>query len=346
MHYAIMGAGSVGAYIGARMARAGMKVTFIDQWPEHVNAMRGKGLRVECTDETFQLRVNALHLHEVQRLITDPIDVALLCVKSYDTGWSAALLKDYLAPKGFVASAQNSCNEEAIAKVLGWDAVLGCIVNTIGVELHGPGHVVRWAPPAPPGFPVFRIGEVHSRITARAKALAEAMQCADNTTVTSNLWGERWSKVTHNAMGSGLCAIFGIGLLAMYRDPVTCAISIRLVQEAIDVGQRLGFELEDICGVAPQVWLDGRSDAQARQHIEQSLEKWTLRIREDGQTSSLHDLRRGRRMETDHINGLVVQRAAEVGAAVPTHAKIVALTHRIERGERLDQAAALEYLKE
>ena len=119
---AIMGTGAVGGYAGAHMAQAGHDVTFIDPWPEHVERMRSHGLRIShVTGEEFTTPVRALHLTDAQHLAKEkPIDIAFVCMKSYDTGWATRMIAQYLAPNGFVVSLQNCMNEETVAGVVGW----------------------------------------------------------------------------------------------------------------------------------------------------------------------------------------------------------------------------------
>src|ERR1700693_5756388 len=85
---AIVGAGAVGGYAGAHMVQAGEDVTFIDPWPEHVEQMRKHGLRVTHAKDVaeFSVPVRALHVTDAQRLAKEaPVDIALVCMKSYDT---------------------------------------------------------------------------------------------------------------------------------------------------------------------------------------------------------------------------------------------------------------------
>ena len=114
---AVMGTGAVGAYAGGHMAQAGEDVTFLDPWPEHVERMRSHGLRVShITGEEFTTKVRALHLTDAQLLAKEaPIDIAFVCMKSYDTAWATRLISQYLAPAGYVVSLQNCMNEETIA---------------------------------------------------------------------------------------------------------------------------------------------------------------------------------------------------------------------------------------
>src|SRR5436309_15772899 len=145
---AIVGAGAVGAYAGAHMVQAGEDVTYIDPWPENVEAIRKDGLRVtHIRDvEPFTVKPRALHLTDAQQLAKEaPIDIAFVCMKSYDTAWATALIKQYLAPDGYVVSLQNCMNEETIAGVVGWGKTLGCIASSITVNLPEPGHIHRGA---------------------------------------------------------------------------------------------------------------------------------------------------------------------------------------------------------
>ena len=126
----IVGAGAVGGYAGAHMVQAGEDVTFIDPWPAHVEHMRKHGLRVThaMTEPEFTVPVRALHVTDAQQLAKEkPVDIAFVCMKSYDTAWATMLIRQYLAPDGYVVSLQNCMNEETIAGVVGWGKTLGCI---------------------------------------------------------------------------------------------------------------------------------------------------------------------------------------------------------------------------
>ena len=100
----VVGAGAIGGYAGGHMTRAGHDVTLIDPWPEHVEYMRAHGLQLSglTPGERHSIPVNAIHLCEVQSLMKGrPVDIAFICVKSYDTEWAVHLVKQYMAPDGF-----------------------------------------------------------------------------------------------------------------------------------------------------------------------------------------------------------------------------------------------------
>ena len=78
---AFLGTGAQGASIGADFVLAGHDVTFIEQWPDHVNAIRENGITVNLPTRTINARVKALHLCEVAE-IKEPFDLVFLVVKA------------------------------------------------------------------------------------------------------------------------------------------------------------------------------------------------------------------------------------------------------------------------
>src|SRR3954464_8105499 len=252
---AIVGAGAVGGYAGAYMAKAGEDITFIDPWPEHVEHMRKHGLRIShgTSSEEFTTPVRALHLTELQQLSKEPpVDIAFVCMKSYDTAWATMMIRQYLAPGAFVVSLQNCMNEETIANVVGWGKTLGCIASSITVNLPEPGHIHRGAGKHGAKHAVFRAGEVHGRITPRAEEVCRLVAYTDSAKVTANLWGERWSKLVANVMGNGLSACPGLPGGEMLQNEPIRRFSTRLGSEAIRVGQALGYQLEEILHLPPE----------------------------------------------------------------------------------------------
>src|SRR5688572_31094131 len=124
LRIAVIGAGAVGGYIGGKLAAAGHDVRLIDGWVANIEKIRDEGLRITEPGGSSTVTVEALHLSDVQSLIRKPLDVALICTKSYDTAWAAMMIKPYLSGDGCVVSVQNSLNEEDIAAVVGWQRTL------------------------------------------------------------------------------------------------------------------------------------------------------------------------------------------------------------------------------
>jgi 2-dehydropantoate 2-reductase len=333
----IVGAGAVGGYTGAHMVAAGEDVTFIDPWPAHVEHMRAHGLRVThaMKEPEFTVAVRALHVTDAQMLAKEaPVNIAFVCMKSYDTAWATMLIAQYLAGDGYVVSLQNCMNEATVAGVVGWGKTLGCIASSITVNLPEPGHVHRGAAKHGAAHTVFRTGEVHGRITPRATEICRLVGYADSAKVTNNLWGERWSKLVTNAMQNGLSACTGLGGGDMLKSEPIRRFAERLGSEAIRVGQALGYALEDILHLPPEtIARAGEGDEAAMRACDEQRFKDAGRTAAGQRPSMGQDMQKGRRTEIEFLNGLVVREGDKVGIACRANAVLTDLVKRVEKGE-------------
>jgi 2-dehydropantoate 2-reductase len=335
---AIMGTGAVGAYAGAHMAQAGEDVTFIDPWPANVETMKAQGLKVSHIRDVpeWSTPVRALHLTELQQAAKEkPFDIAFVCMKSYDTEWATVMIAQYLSPNGFIVSLQNCMNEETIAGVVGWGKVVGCIASSITVDLCEPGHVRRAAGKSGDKHTVFRTGEVHGRITERVEEIRRLVALTDSALVTSNLWGERWSKLVTNAMANGMSACTGLISKDILRNDTLRQFGARLGSEAIRVGQALGYELEEVHHIDPEVIARaGEGDAAAiREYDGHRLEEVNKAGGGEHRPSMGQDMVKGRRTEIDFLNGFINRKAEEIGLHTPANAALTDIVKRVEKGE-------------
>jgi 2-dehydropantoate 2-reductase len=335
---AIVGAGALGGYVGGTLAHLGHDVTLIDPWPQHVEAIRVRGLELDglSPEEKFTARPKILHLMEVQSLIRTPVDVAMVAVKSYDTLWATALIAPYLSERGFIVSLQNCMNEETIAGVVGWGRVVGAVASMISLDLYEAGRIRKTAAKGGDKHTVFRIGEPHGAITPRVEELVEWFRGIDSAKATTNLWGERWSKLVQNSMGNGVTAATGLTTGDCLRNPAIRRFQIALAGEGIRVGQALGYQLEKIRGAVPELYVraaDG--DSHALSELEALIvPRAGSNPRADIQRPSMaQDILKGRRTEIDAMNGYIARKGAEVGVPAPSHKKLAETVTRIERGE-------------
>ena len=333
----IVGAGAVGGYAGAHMVQAGEDVTFIDPWPAHVEHMRAHGLRVThaMKEPEFSVPVRALHVTDAQQLAKEkPVDIAFVCMKSYDTAWATMLIRQYLAPDGYVVSLQNCMNEETIASIAGWGKTLGCIASSITVNLPEPGHLHRGAAQHGAAHTVSPTGEVHGRVTQRAEEVCRLVATADSAKVTNNLWGERWSKLVANAMQNGLSACTGLGGGDMLKNDPIRRFAMRLGSEAIRVGQAQGYRLEDILHLSPEtIARAGEGDADAERACDEQRFKDAGRTASAQRPSMGQDMQKGRRTEIEFLNGLIVREGEKVGISCRANAALTDIVKRVERGD-------------
>jgi len=343
---AFVGAGALGGYVGGYFARAGLDVTLIDPWPEHVETVRREGLELDglTPEEKFTVKPKILHLTEVQSLAKAPMDIAFVSMKSYDTAWATALIAPYLAPEGYVVSLQNCLNEETIAGIVGWGRTVGVVASLISVDLFEQGRIRRTIAKGGDKHTVFRIGEPHGRITARVEELVQWFRGIDSAKATANLWGERWSKLVQNAMGNGVSAATGLSSADCSRNDAIRRFQIQLAAEGIRVGQALGYQMEKIRGLDPErLARASEGDAAALREAEAALmPKPGSNPRADIQRPSMaQDILKGRRTEIDAMNGFIARKGAECGISAPANKKLTAIVTQVERGELQPSPALL-----
>jgi 2-dehydropantoate 2-reductase len=320
MRIAILGAGAIGSVVGGMLTRAGTDVTLVDQWPEHVEAMKRDGLRLSGTCGEHVVPVRAVHLHELQS-VPEPFDAVFVAVKSYDTEWAAQLAAGYLRrPDGVVVDFQNGINDERVAAVVGRERTLGCVI-VISAGMYEPGHAIRTDTTAVG----FKIGELDGRDTPRAQALAAVMGAVAPTRVTTNLWGERWSKLAVNCMGNALAGLSGLGSAEIRLEPGPRRIAIQLGAEAVRVGRALGHEIEPLIGIDAQRIVDA-AEGRGLAAVEADLAAEATR-RTGGRPSFLQDVMKRRRTEIDYLNGYVAQQGRLAGVPTPFNDAIVAAVH-------------------
>jgi 2-dehydropantoate 2-reductase len=225
-------------------------------------------------------------------------------------------------------------NEETIAGVVGWGRTVGCIASSITVDLCEPGHVRRAAGKSGTRHTVFRTGEVHGRVTDRVKEICRLVSLADSAMVTENLWGERWSKLVTNVMGNGLSACTGMITKDLMRDDTIRHFSARLGSEAIRVGQALGYALEEIHHLDPELIAKaGENDPEASHAYDEHRLAEAAKGGGEHRPSMGQDMVKGRRTEIQFLNGLVARKGDEIGIATPANRILTEIVTKVERGE-------------
>jgi len=320
MRIGIIGAGAIGSVVGGMLTKAGHDVTLIDQWPLHVETMRKNGLRLSGTCGDHIIPVKALHIYEAQA-IGEPFDAVFISVKSYDTEWATHLGVQYLRkPNGIVVDFQNGINDERVAAIAGRERTLGSVI-TIGAGMYEPGHAMR----TDTGAIGFKIGELDGKETERAKELARIMSDVAVTKVTTNLFGERWSKLAVNCMANPIAGLSGLGTAEVRTLQEPRLIAIYVGGEAVKVGRACGFEVEPIYGIVAQRFVDAY-EGKGLAEVEADVAAEGAR-RGGGRPSLLQDVMRGRRTEIDYLNGYVVDQGRRVGVKTPFNEKGVELVH-------------------
>jgi len=349
---AVVGAGAIGAAIGGYLIEKGQKVTLIDQWAAHVEAMKKNGLEIIDRDRTFTVDVEALHLSEVSS-IKEKFDIVFLSVKSYDTRWSTYLIEPVLKSTGFILPAQNALNDELVAQAVGFNRTVGC-VPTISSGIYEPGRLIRTSPNSGKSFTV---GELNGRATNRAKEVVEMLKAVGPSELTTNIWGARWTKLQINCMGNSVAGLIGPKLQFLDDSERELAMLVRvsIAAEVVRIGQAVGISFEPLFKEATP---DEFASATTRAAVE-TLKDKMMATDEDKQItkeeverlgapprpSLLQDVMKNRRTEVDQLNGYISKMGKNLNIPTPMNDAVVDVFERFKTGELEPSPANLEILK-
>jgi 2-dehydropantoate 2-reductase len=240
-------------------------------------------------------------------------------------------------PDGVLVDFQNGINDERVAALAGRERCLGCVI-TIGAGMYEPGHAIR-TDRAAIGF---KIGEHDGKVTERAERLAKIMCDVAPTKVTTNLWGERWSKLSVNCMANGLAGLSGLGSAEVRTSPGVRRVAINLAAEAIQVGRAHGHEVEPIWGIEAQRFVDAVK-GRGIEDVERDMAEKAKELA-GGRPSLLQDVMRGRRTEVQYLNGYVSEQGRKVGIPTPFNDKVVELITAVPPGTLKPDPKRLEPL--
>jgi 2-dehydropantoate 2-reductase len=219
-----------------------------------------------------------------------------------------------------VVDFQNGINDHRVAHVAGRERTLGCVI-LISAGMYEPAHAIR----TDRGSAAFKIGEHDGRASARARRIARIMSDVAPAVVTTNLWGERWSKLALNCMLNPLAGLSGLGTAEVRSDPVTRRIAAHLGVEVVRVGTALGHRIEPILGIEAKRFADA-SDAAAIEALGREIAA-DAQSRSGGRPSMLQDVMKGRRTEIDYLNGFVAAEGRRAGIPTPFNDAVVAAFH-------------------
>ena len=336
-----IGAGAVCSYLGACLTHAGHDVTLVDAWADQIETIRARGIYATGPHDPIEARPKAVHLIESAKLGSD-FDVAFIGLKAYDTAWATQLALRHLSVNGYVVSAQNCWVDPIMASVAGAARSVGLIMSKIFMTLTKPGFVDRGfdKSQAKSSDVIFRPGEHDGRLTPRVTALADMLSAIATSEATDNLWGERWSKLSQNAMSNPIQAMSGLGSVEVLSLKAGRTLSILLAAESARVGLKLGYKIPNYGGAAPEKWANA-DQRSTYQELDRQLTP-TSEPRLNWRSSMAQDVLKGRRTEIDFMNGHIVNMGREVGVATPVSTAVVGVVREIDADQRKPSPDAIE----
>jgi 2-dehydropantoate 2-reductase len=332
MRIVIAGAGAIGGYIGAQLARGGADVVLFARGA-HLRAMEARGLRVLSGDGDFEVRPQVTG----ELAAIAPADVVFLGVKAHGLTTLAPQLTPLLGPDTVVVSTQNGIPwwyfqshggeldgltlervdpggviAAAIEpwRIVGSLAYFATEIVEPGVIRHVEGHRISF-------------GEPDGTKSARAKAIADALGAVGfRCPVTARFRHEIWVKLLGNVAFNPASALTGATLEELVRHPETNRLVRDVMAEAEAVAGRLGIELP--------ISIDQRMAGAEKVGAHK--------------TSMLQDLEAGRPMEIEAVVGAVVELGERLGVPMPAtravYACVKLLDERRQQAQRHESGAA------
>ena len=298
MTIAIMGAGGVGCYYGAMLARAGHGVTLIAR-PPHVRAIERHGLVFEARGTTETLKVAAT----AEPTGVAGADIVLFCVKSGDTEEAGRAMAPHLAANATILSLQNGVdNALRLQAVLGREVIPAAVY--VAVEMPAPGHVRHHGR-----------GELVIGPGATSATIAESFgQAGIATEVSDNVIGALWTKLVVNCAYNALSAIPHLPYGRMIAVEGVRDSMADIVAECRAVAKAAGV------AIGPEI-LDAALGLAAAMPAQSS--------------STAQDLARGKSSEIDHLNGYVVRTGEQLGIPTPANRLLTVMVKLMEESARI-----------
>ncbi|CUR55494.1 putative Ketopantoate reductase [metagenome] len=321
---AILGAGANGGSIGVDLHRAGLDVTLIEQWPEHVRAIRDKGLTVNTPEgSTTTTGMRALDICQVATL-REKFDVVLMLMKAYDSTWAAHLIEPYLATDGLLVGVQNGMTHEAVRAVVGAERSLGCVIE-ISSTMYEPGVIDRHSGQ---NRSWFAVGSEGPESVDREKDASALLAHSGAVEIVDDIVSAKWMKLVSNATTLVTTASLGLTMMGAESTPGMREVMVGSGNEALRAAIANGAQITPIFGLTAEAVKDPATV------VETLLD--TLYggfILPNTTTTILQDWNKHRHSEVNDINGHVVRASAAKGLAAPINAAVVELAHAIETGQ-------------
>ena len=329
MRFLIAGAGAVGAYMGATMARAGLDVTLFARGKQ-LEAIKQRGVRVLSAQGDFEA-----HPETIADLAqAGAFDVVFLGVKAHGLTQLAPLLKNVIGPDTTIVSTQNGVPWWFFQNV-------GGELNDLRLEKVDPGGVIASSIPSKqvvgsiiyfatdvvePG--VIRhtegsrisLGEPDGTRSERTRRIAESLISSGlRCPVTTHIRQEIWVKILGNVVFNPISALTGATLVQMAQHPEVSHIVREVMRETETLGLKLGFTLP--------ITIEQRIAGAAKVG--------------EHKTSMLQDLEAGRPLELEAIIGAIVELARRLSVPMP-HTQTIYATTKLLSEVRAGSVSKLE----
>jgi 2-dehydropantoate 2-reductase len=303
----VVGAGAVGSFFGAMLARAGHRVTLIGRAP-HVQAIERDGLQLHMAGRVESVRIAA----STELAAVRDADLVLFCVKSTDTDAVARQIAPLLAADALLLSLQNGVDNAATLAHHVRQTVVPTVVY-VATAMPEPGTVKHFGRGDLVIGPRDAAATQDGALAPRLQAVADLFATAQvPVRISPDVMAELWSKLMVNCAYNAISGLAQLPYGRMAALPAIREVMRAVVQEVVAVAQADGQNLPLAAALESMERIAGAMPAQL--------------------SSTAQDMARGKPSEIDHLNGFVARRGAELGIATPVNQTLHALVKLVEAG--------------
>lgn len=306
MRVAVLGAGAIGAYVGAALHRGGTEVHLVARGA-HLDAIRERGVTVRSPRGDFTARTPATdNPSEIGE-----VDYVFLGLKANSYASCGDLVEPLLHDGTTIIAAQNGIpwwyfhglagpNEDyriesvdpdgVVTRALPPARAVGCVVYC-STEIEGPGRIRHVEGTR------FSIGEPAGDVSERCRTFSAAMVAGGlKCPVEEDIRKDIWIKLLGNAAFNPISALSRATMVEIASHTGTRATVRQMMHETLEIAAAVGCH--------PEISVDKRMDGARRVGAHK--------------TSMLQDLERGKPLELDVILAAVIELADLTGVAAPT----------------------------
>jgi len=306
MRIAVMAAGAVGAYFGARLAAAGHEVFFIARGA-HRDAIKANGLTVKSTHGD---------VHIAKANVTDnpaevgPVDTVLFAVKLWDTEKAAEATLPLLGPDTRVITLQNGVDSyERVAPVIGAKRAIPGVTYVVSV-IEQPGVIKQHGP-----FHSIICGTIDGKADAPLQAFVDTAKTVIDIKLSPNIERDRWQKFIFLTGTSGATALTRSSMGPILADPEMRAFFRSIMAETLAVGRAKGVALD-------------------ANYVDERMAFADKNLLPAMKASMANDLDRGNRLELDWLAGTVSKLGKQFNVPTPVNDTVYAALKPYRMGKR------------
>lgn len=296
MKFLILGAGGIGGYFGAKLSTAGVDTWFVARG-KHLQGMKQHGLKIISAQERLTVAPNKFTDN-----VTDAgkVDVALFCVKSYDTENAAHQLAPALHKDSIVISLQNGIdNESIIRRIIPMGTVYGGVAY-IYSTITAPGEITRFEGPTKIVF-----GPLDNVVTEQSRQIQTVLGKAGiKSDLSPNVEQELWKKFIFITGASGVTALTRLTLGEILAHGETRDLTKAIMEETLAIARAKNIPFEPTL-------------------IDTFFETLS-KFKNETRSSLYYDLVNGKPMEVESLAGAVVKMGEQLGVPTPIHKTIYA----------------------